>query len=295
MRRILAKAQRREARREEALGQLGLAQPKAPRGLLAGLQRKGHEQAVVVWEGAKALATQLAREAKELARRLLKDIGQPEWVRQWLREIRAQTKLQAAGHQQERAAGATGPAVPRALDARVAVKPQGQFSDRHVTLEVAWQRVTPLLEQQKTAATLTSADKVHLAVGWDALAELIDGGLREPASPGQRRAIDRIRGEAHRRVEADVFLNVPRAEAIAQHPQLASAYGLLEAVDSQARGLTGVQRSQELESAKLRIATAIEQGEALQVKSGKLDVVPPDTPDVPQPEIQRDRSRGPVR
>lgn len=286
MRRILAKAQRREARREEALGQLGLAQPKAPRGLLAGLQRKGHEQAVVVWEGAKALATQLAREAKELAQRLLRDIGQPEWVRQWLREIRAQTKLQATGHQQERAAGATEPGV---------VRPPGQFSDRHVKLEVAWQRVTPLLEKQGTAATLTSAEKVHLAVGWDALAELIDGGLREPASPGQRRSIDRIRGEAHRRVEADVFLNVPRAEAIAQHPQLASAYGLLEAVDSQARGLTGVQRCQELERAKLRIATAIEQGEALQVKSGKLDVVPPDTPDMPQPEIQRDRSRGPVR
>lgn len=295
VRRVLAKAQRREARREKALSKLVLAQPKAP-GLLAGFQRKGHEQAVVVWEHAKALATQLAREARELAQRLLRDIGRPEWVRQWAREITAQTRPQVAGHEQERAATATEPAAPRLRDERVAVQPLEQFSHQHVTLELDWERVSPLLHKQKTAA-LTSTEKQHLARGWDALAGLIDGGYREAASPGQRRAIDRFRVEAHRQVAADVFLNLPRVEAVAQHPKLASAYGLLEAVDKQAQvqGLTGLQRSQELERAKLRIATAIEQGEALQFKSGELEVVPhrddPQPEIAPQPEISKDRGR----
>lgn len=56
---------------------------------------------------------------------------------------------------------------------------------------------------------------------------------------------------------------------------LAGAYRLLELVDGQAEanGLTQLQRSQEFERSRRRIAAAIEKGETLQFRSGRLEVL----------------------
>ena len=273
VRRVLARAQLREARREEAIRKLVLARPEAPRGLLATFQRKGHDQAVIVWERAKVLATQLAREAKALVQRL-GDMARPERVRQWVQALVRQARPQAVGREQAPAATADSVAR-RAPDARDAVQPPlRQATKPRVELERAWAQVNPLLQKAKTVP-LISDDKQQIARGWDALVELIARGHRQ-SSPEQMREIDGLRLQAHRRVAADAFLSLPRADVVEQYPMLADAYRLLEPVGSlaDARSLTQLQRSQELERSRRHIAEAIEKGEALQFRAGQLEVQP---------------------
>jgi len=82
VRKALAHAERRQARREKALQRLVQGRPEAPQGLVATLQRKGHEQALRAWEAAKEVATKLVEQARRLAKRLLAAV-QPERVTSW--------------------------------------------------------------------------------------------------------------------------------------------------------------------------------------------------------------------
>ena len=82
VRRVLAQVQQRKARREQALRQLVQARPEAPQGLVASLQRKGHEQAVLAWDAAKEAATKLVEQARRLAARLL-EAAKPERLAAW--------------------------------------------------------------------------------------------------------------------------------------------------------------------------------------------------------------------
>ncbi|NUZ09012.1 hypothetical protein HQN59_25045 [Schlegelella sp. ID0723] len=257
---------------------------------MAAFQRKGHEQAVAVWERAKARAAQLVQEAKQLAQRL-RDVAQPERVKQWVQALVGRSRPQAMGREQEPAAAADSMAS-RAPDAREVVQPPvGQASDSRLEqLKLAWAQASPLIQKEKTAP-LTSADKQQLARGLAGLAGLIDGGYWQ-ASPEQRQAIERASLQAHRRVAADVFLSQPQVKVVEQYPMLAGAYRLLELVEGQAEtnGLTQLQRSQELERSRRRIAAAIENGEVLQFSAGKLEV--PSRALVRSTEIQPEQGRN---
>jgi len=79
---VLAHAEQRQARREKALQRLVQGRPEAPQGLVATLQRKGHEQALRAWEAAKEMATKLVEQAKRLTERLLAAL-RPERVTSW--------------------------------------------------------------------------------------------------------------------------------------------------------------------------------------------------------------------
>ena len=73
--RVLAKAQRREQRREKAYRTVQEHPPVAPRGLLATFQQKGHQQAVLAWQASKEAAAKLVEQAKRLGQRLLEAKG----------------------------------------------------------------------------------------------------------------------------------------------------------------------------------------------------------------------------
>jgi len=85
VRRVLAQAEQRKARREQSLRRLVQARPEAPQGLVASLQRKGHEKALLAWEAAKEAATKLVEQARRLAARLL-EAAKPERLAAWARD-----------------------------------------------------------------------------------------------------------------------------------------------------------------------------------------------------------------
>ena len=70
VRRVLMRAEAREARRQAAYARLADKAPPAPQGLMAAFQQKGHREAVVAWQAAKAAAAQLLDQARQLAQRL---------------------------------------------------------------------------------------------------------------------------------------------------------------------------------------------------------------------------------
>lgn len=82
---VLAQAEQRKARREDALRQLVQARPEAPQGLMATLQRKGHQQALLAWESAKVAAAKLVEQARLLAVRLL-EATRSERLTAWARD-----------------------------------------------------------------------------------------------------------------------------------------------------------------------------------------------------------------
>ena len=289
---MLLRAELRQARREQALQRLAQMRPEPPKGLLATFQSKGHQQALAAWERTKALAGKLAQEAKELAQRL-RGIARPERVKQW-----AQAFVDLRTPQPIARRDLTGPAqLDQVMPRPAAAQPSRQTFDPRAEFERAWSRVNPLLQKEKDEA-LSLAEKQQFARGWDALATLIDEGHRQ-ANPEQRKGIDVARLQAHRRVAADMFLNLPRVEALEQNPRLAGAYGLLDVVDqhAEAQGMNGQVRAQEIGQVKRRIAAAIENGEELQVTSGRLEVVSPRV--ASQRPVQRDpgkdRGREPER
>ncbi len=85
MRRVLAQAEQRKVRREQALRRLVQARPAAPKGLVTTLRRKAHQQALLAWEAAKETATRLVEQAKRLAGRLL-EAARPERLAAWARD-----------------------------------------------------------------------------------------------------------------------------------------------------------------------------------------------------------------
>lgn len=85
VRRVLAQAEQRKARREQALWRLIQARREAPQGLVVNLQRKGHQQALLAWEVAKEAATKLVEQARRLAARLL-EAAKPERLAAWARD-----------------------------------------------------------------------------------------------------------------------------------------------------------------------------------------------------------------
>ncbi len=85
VRRVLAQAEQRKARREQALRRIVQTRPAAPQGLATTLRRKAHQQALLAWEAAKEAATQLVEEARRLAARLLAAV-QPERLAAWARD-----------------------------------------------------------------------------------------------------------------------------------------------------------------------------------------------------------------
>ena len=88
VRRVLAQAEQRKVRREEVLRRLVQARPDVPQGLVATLQRKGHQgqqHALLAWEGAKEAAAKLVEQAKRLVVRLL-EAARPERLAAWASE-----------------------------------------------------------------------------------------------------------------------------------------------------------------------------------------------------------------
>ena len=95
VRRVLAQAEQRQARREQALQRLVQARPEAPQGFVATLQRKGHEPALLAWEAAKEAATKLVEQARRLAVRLL-EATRPERLVAWASLKRGQPANEAS-------------------------------------------------------------------------------------------------------------------------------------------------------------------------------------------------------
>ncbi|NUZ09064.1 MobQ family relaxase [Piscinibacter koreensis] len=288
VRRVLAKAEQRRARREEAYRKLAQTRPQAPRGLLAVFQQKGHQAAMAGWERAKALGWKLAEQAKQLAQRL-REVASPERVRQWAQTIAASANpLREARREPEQTSKARVVAAEALRERHLgsaAPGPSSQLSEQLLALKREWERTQPLRDKARRNEPLTLMEKWDVARAWDGLAQIM-GAIGHDATPEQRQSVDKARLQAHRRVAAAVFLSLPRDEAIKQHPKLADAYTLLEAFDRKlkAEGVTLPQRQQVTERSRQRIATAIEQGKSIQVK-GK---------EQPEPvrQVQRARDRG---
>ena len=88
VRRVLAQAEQRKVRREEVLRRLVQTRPDVPQGLVATLQRKGHQgqqHALLAWEGAKEAVAKLVEQAKRLVVRLL-EAARPERLAAWARD-----------------------------------------------------------------------------------------------------------------------------------------------------------------------------------------------------------------
>ena len=82
-RRVLAKAEVREARRAAGWKEMrSLQGPAAPEGLLAPFKQKAHRQAVAVWAATKAAAQQLVDQARRLVERI-KEISDPKRIAAW--------------------------------------------------------------------------------------------------------------------------------------------------------------------------------------------------------------------
>nr|MDQ2734060.1 MobA/MobL family protein [Pseudomonadota bacterium] len=75
VKRVLAKAQLREQRREKAYRSVQVRPPVPPQGLLTTLQQKGHQQALLAWQASKEAAAKLVEQAKRLGERLLEASG----------------------------------------------------------------------------------------------------------------------------------------------------------------------------------------------------------------------------
>lgn len=126
------------------------------------------------------------------------------------------------------------------------------MSEPQAGLEREAASVSGLLEQSKARA-LTLPEKLQLAGGLNALAQLIDGGHR--AAPAQyRQSVEVARQRANRLAAADMFLNLPRNEALQRYPALAHHYAVVEAIDrhGDAQGQTSPQRAHELRQAQQR-------------------------------------------
>ena len=128
------------------------------------------------------------------------------------------------------------------------------------------------------------------------MAKLIDDGHR--AAPAQfRQTIEVARQQANRQVAADMFVNLPRAEALQHYPALAGHYAVLEAVGrhGEAQKRTSLQRAQDHKQEKQRIAAAIEQGDRVQFKAGRLEVTPRQAVHSPQIDREPGKDRGRAR
>jgi len=95
LRRVLTRAEQRQARRAQALQQLVQTRPEAPQGFAATLQRKAHQQALLAWEMAKEAATKLVEQAKRLVVRLL-EAARPERLVAWAYLKRGQPAKEAS-------------------------------------------------------------------------------------------------------------------------------------------------------------------------------------------------------
>lgn len=100
--------------------------------------------------------------------------------------------------------------------------------------------------------------------GYDRLAE----SLRQPgrqASPDEVRNVDEKRHRAKNELAAAVFLHATKDKAVAEFPQLARAYGAVQAIEAeaQASGLDTHQRSIVVARAKENIAQSVAKGESV--------------------------------
>ena len=274
VRRVLAKAEQRQARREGAMQRLAEKRPEPPRGLLATFRQRGQEEAVAAWERAKALAWKLAQEAKQLVQRL-SEIAAPEAVRRWAHALvqrrwpvaaAQHDKAQDKAQETERTSKADVTEERRQVDPSPGVRAAPRQSDAVLGLQKEWVGVRALRDKANSQP-LTLTEKRELARGWDALAQLIDAGHR-PATSEERQALDAIRLQAHRQVAAAEFLSLPQAEAVRRQPRLADAYATLATIDEKAKadGLTATQRELLRERSRQRLAQAIERGEPVQVR-----------------------------
>ena len=258
LRRVLARAKDREARRQEALQRLAEKRPEAPNGLLAVFKQAGHEQAVAAWERAKALGAKLVQEARQLAERL-RDIAAPERVRQWARELARRTWPQAVAEQvkkpeqePQRPDPIRRPAVP------VLEHLREPFRD--------WQRAKPLIEKAKTQP-LDLFERRDVVNGWDSFARLVDAG-HVKMDEAQRSGLEQVRHEARLQVIAAEFLALPADEMVHAYPNFKGVYGMLETVEqrSKAAGRSQAQREHLHERSRQKIATAIEKGQNIRLK-----------------------------
>jgi len=319
----LKEAKERRNHREGVLKRLKQSRPEPPRGLLAGFKEKAHRQAVVAWDDAVKVAARLADRGRRLVERV-SQLARPEQVRRWAEGVvrkfapqavawyeedqarqRAQERAQERAREQaardkaqrqvqeQAVAQAQAAATIRRPDLSRPVPPPAlpQKSVRQDKLERDARRTPVLLEKAKSQP-LNLADKQQLLAGWTALGQLHDDNLR-PLDAEQRRWVETRRRQADLQVAAEMFLNMPRAEALGHYPGLAGHYAMLEAMDRYREGqnLTAFERAQERERSHQRLAAAIEEGQAMSFRYGRLEVIP--DPVVRKPEIEQDRGKEP--
>ena len=113
----------------------------------------------------------------------------------------------------------------------------------------------------------TLDERRQYAEGFDRLRESLGRPARN-ASPAEVQAVDELRARSHRELRAATVRDLPTDLAIKTHPELASAYALLLAIERQARahGQTSEQRCVIERHARGRIADALERGESLTVQ-----------------------------
>jgi len=339
LREALREAKERRKHREGVLERLRQSRPEAPRGILATFKEKAHRQAVIAWDDAVKAAAKLADRGRRLVERV-SQLARPEQVKRWAESVvrriapqavawyeeeqarqRAEerTRERARERAREKEAGelqareqerrekmrlAQEKAQERAAQARP-VPPQGPApkSPRQAYLERDATRAPVLLEKAKTQS-LTLDDKHQLLASLTAMGQLHDEGLSPALTAAQRRSIEVARQQLERQVSAGMFLHSPRAETLKQFAGLANDYAVLDAIERhlEPQNLSEQQKTQELQRSWQQIAGAIENGQGIEFRFGKLKI------DVSrsvsqEPGSQRDRSeesdrerpRGPDR
>nr|AGH89239.1 hypothetical protein [uncultured bacterium] len=120
------------------------------------------------------------------------------------------------------------------------------------------------LETESNRA-LTLQDHKEQAAAYIKLAEMLE---KRGAEPAEREAIEAQRLKATRRLAAETFRQLPPAEALKSHPELAGAYAAVAAMGAKAKedGLSADQRQVVMARTRYNVAAAIEQGKTPQVQ-----------------------------
>lgn len=112
---------------------------------------------------------------------------------------------------------------------------------------------------------LTLQDHREHAAAYDDLAEKL---AKRNAEPADREKIEQQRVAAARKLAAETFRQLPKAEALKTHPELAGAYGAVAAVVAKVKeeGLSADQRQVVLARTRHNVAASIEQGKIPQMQ-----------------------------
>ena len=282
-RRVLAKAEVREARRAAGWKEMrSLQGPAAPEGLLAPFKQKAHRQSVAAWAATKAAAQQLVDQAQRLVERI-KEVSSPKriaaWAhgfvkRTWPGAFEAYNRHRDLEHER-RAAEAE---VARRSDAAAAqlvaspreparhapepsVPPKGDAPGY-------WERFKELAAADRQRP-LNLGERRELVQGWDETIRALQSGRLNAGDALQARLAEfqALRKVADQKLAAEVFRVMPPEQGSAERSELRNAYLLRVAIQRQAEasGCAGGQVDTIVTHATKDIAAAIERGDKITV------------------------------